>query len=236
MVNHSDTHRWPSWVTPGQTDPNSLDNLHPIPEFVEKMISFDCMNIIMIDIVIEPVTNICCHGCDAKFAPRLTQTSSRSLAWSPRHKSQVRFVTELQSTNTGPGADCWHPPPSGPCSDRGWGLPVFVTKINKWSAQTRQTDRTVEEWIKHSSSGWQPGGYLIFVVIYSHSSLSGWLYLPDPESPVRSQAGNTFLRLLLTEICLTSILDTFKNRINQLNYGNAEALFSASLQQFTGKT
>ena len=25
--------------------------------------------------------------------------------------SQVRFVTELQSTNTGPGADCWHPPP-----------------------------------------------------------------------------------------------------------------------------
>ena len=128
------------------------------------------------------------------------------------------------------------PSPPGPCSDRGWGLPVFVTKINKWSAQTRQTDRTVEEWIKHSSSGWQPGGYLIFVVIYSHSSLSGWLYLPDPESPVRSQAGNTFLRLLLTEICLTSILDTFKNRINQLNYGNAEALFSASLQQFTGKT
>ena len=25
--------------------------------------------------------------------------------------SRVRFVTELQSTNTGPGADCWHPPP-----------------------------------------------------------------------------------------------------------------------------
>ena len=90
-------------------------------------------------------------------------------------------------------------------SGQGGGLPVFVTKINKWSAQGRETDRTVEEWIKHSSSGWQPGGYLIFVVIYSHSSLSGWLYLPDPESPVRSQAGNTFLRLLLTEICLTSI-------------------------------
>ena len=38
---------------------------------------------------------------------------------------------------------------------------------------SRETDQTVEEWIKHSSSGWQPGGYLIFVVIYSHSSLSG---------------------------------------------------------------
>lgn len=121
MVRHSDTHRWPSWVTPGQTDPNSLDNLHPIPEFVEKMIPFYCMNIIMIDIVIEPVTNICCHGCDAKFAPRLTQTSSRSLAWSPRHKSQVRFVTELQSTNTGPGADCWHPPPPGRAVTGGGG-------------------------------------------------------------------------------------------------------------------
>ena len=130
----------------------------------------------------------------------VTQTSSRSLAWSPRHESQVRFVTSVQSTDAGP--DCWHPPPP---QWTGGGLPVFVTKINKWSAQGRETDRTVEEWIKHSSSGWQPGGYLIFVVIYSHSSLSGWLYLPDPESPVRSQAGNTFLRLLLTEICLTSI-------------------------------
>ena len=79
---------------------------------VKLVISFDCINIIMnIIIVTKPVTNICCHGCDAKFAPWLTQTSSRSLAWSPRHESQVRFVTELQSTNTGPGADCWHPPP-----------------------------------------------------------------------------------------------------------------------------
>ena len=174
---------------------------------VKLVISFDCINIIMnIIIVTKPVTNICCHGCDAKFAPWLTQTSSRSLAWSPRHKSGLWQSCKVQTRGQGQIVDTLPP-------DRGWELPVFVTKINKWSAQTRQTDRTVEEWIKHSSSGWQPGGYLIFVVIYSHSSLSGWLYLPDPESPVRSQAGNTFLRLLLTEICLTSILDTFKNRI-----------------------
>ena len=145
------------------------------------------------------------RACHKYLLPRVwrkvclvTQTSSRSLAWSLRHESQVRFV---QSTDPGPGQIVDTLPPV----DRGWGLLVFVTKINKWSARGRETDRTVEEWIKHSSSGWQHGGYLIFVVIYSHSSLSGWLYLPDPESPVRSQAGNTFLRLLLTEICLTSI-------------------------------
>ena len=109
MVRHSDTGDQAGW--PGVKLIPTQD-LKPIPEFKEKMISFDCINIIMnIIIVTKPVTNICCHGCDAKFAPWLTQTSSRSLAWSPRHESQVRFVTELQSTNTGPGADCWHPPP-----------------------------------------------------------------------------------------------------------------------------
>ncbi len=154
MVRHSDTHRWPSWVTPGQTDPNSLDNLHPIPEFVEKMIPFDCMNIIMIDIVIEPVTNICCHGCDAKFAPRLTQTSSRSLAWSPRHKSQVRFVTELQSTNTGPGADCWHPPPPRAVQWQGVGAACVCYKDQQMvSADTADrsdswgVDQTFQLWL-----------------------------------------------------------------------------------------
>ena len=171
---------------------------------MEKMISFDCMY---------------CHQASHKYLLPRVWRKVCFLADTNKFKvpclipaSQVRFVTELQSTNTrGQGQIVDTLPPL--TGNGGWGLPVFVTKINKWSAQTRQTDRTVEEWIKHSSSGWQPGGYLIFVVIYSHSSLSGWLYLPDPESPVRSQAGNTFLRLLLTEICLTSILDTFKNRI-----------------------
>ena len=104
-------------------------------------------------------------------------------------------------------------PPPWLASDQGAGAACVCYKDQQMAS--RETDQTVEEWIKHSSSGWQPGGYLIFVVIYSHSSLSGWLYLPDPESPVRSQAGNTFLRLLLTEICLTSILDTFKIRIKK---------------------
>lgn len=107
-------------------DPGSNQSQHtgqspPHQEISKK--SFNCTNNIGKN----------CHrserACHKYLLPRVwrkvcwvTQTSSRSPAWSLRHKSQVRFVTSVQSTDR---PDCWHPPPT---SDQGVGAACVCYK------------------------------------------------------------------------------------------------------------
>ena len=145
-------------------------------------------------------------GVDAKFVYEATQTSSRSMI-----ASQVRFSAARPMTTKYKllWADCWHPPPWGAGTPAGPGVgPVFVTKINKWSAAWQQTDQTAR--VDQTFQLW-----LIFDIcgLYFWSFLTPrvTLFTRSEESSQISSWENISLDPP-TEIYSTSILDTRESK------------------------
>ena len=139
FASHQVADRGSKWF---QQTGQSLLLLHPSRRNGEKSISIAIEYLytplkLLPSLSASQIFVICCPGSDAKFA-LIAQTSSRSLARASQVTSQV--CDKLQSTHPGPRADCWHSPPLDWPVTRGRGLPVFVTKINKWPAgrQIRQ--------------------------------------------------------------------------------------------------